>query len=287
MSAGFVALLDSVIGILDDVSALTKKAAAKTVGVAGDDLAVSATQLAHVKAERELAVVARIAAFSAVNKAILIPLAVLVSAVSPLILSIILVIGGLYLCIEGGEKVVSLIFAGRHAPASSHNVAVEGGGGGGEKSLIRGAVKTDFVLSAEIIVIAMGEVSTFGLGHQFATLLIVGAVMTVGVYGIVALIVKADDVGLWMMSQPASIVRRVGSIIVNSMPGVMRLIAVVGTAAMFSVGGGILVHKMDWLEISGLSDYGFLSPLYSASVGLGVGVLLASIWYGLRIGPKR
>lgn len=287
MSAGFVALLDSVIGILDDVSALTKKAAAKTVGVAGDDLAVSATQLAHVKAERELAVVARIAAFSAVNKAILIPLAVLVSAVSPLILSIILVIGGLYLCIEGGEKVVSLIFAGRHAPASSHNVAVEGGGGGGEKSLIRGAVKTDFVLSAEIIVIAMGEVSTFGLGHQFLTLLIVGAVMTVGVYGIVALIVKADDVGLWMMSQPASIVRRVGSIIVNSMPGVMRLIAVVGTAAMFSVGGGILVHKMDWLEISGLSDYGFLSPLYSASVGLGVGVLLASIWYGLRIGPKR
>lgn len=287
MSAGFVALLDSVIGILDDVSALTKKAAAKTVGVAGDDLAVSATQLAHVKAERELAVVARIAAFSAVNKAILIPLAVLVSAVSPLILSIILVIGGLYLCIEGGEKVVSLIFAGRHAPASSHNVAVEGGGGGGEKSLIRGAVKTDFVLSAEIIVIAMGEVSTFGLGHQFATLLIVGAVMTVGVYGIVALIVKADDVGLWMMSQPASIVRRVGSIIVNSMPGVMRLIAVVGTAAMFSVGGGILVHKMDWLEISGLSDYGFLSPLYSASVGLGVGVLLASIWHGLRIGPKR
>lgn len=283
MSAGFVALLDSVIGILDDVSALTKKAAAKTVGVAGDDLAVSATQLAHVKAERELAVVARIAAFSAVNKAILIPLAVLVSAISPLILSIILVIGGLYLCIEGGEKVVSLIFAGRHAPVSSHNVAVEGG----EKSLIRGAVKTDFVLSAEIIVIAMGEVSTFGLGHQFLTLLIVGAVMTVGVYGIVALIVKADDVGLWMMSQSASIVRRVGSIIVNSMPGVMRLIAVVGTAAMFSVGGGILVHKMDWLEISGLSDYGFLSPLYSASVGLGVGVLLASIWYGLRIGPKR
>lgn len=295
MSSGFAALLDSVVGILDDVAALSKKATAKTIGVAGDDLAVSATQMAHVKAERELAVVARIAAFSAINKAFLIPLAILVSAISPMLLTVILVLGGLYLCVEGGEKVLSLFLPDHDESAANISVATRDGDN--EKRLVKGAIKTDFVLSAEIIVIAMGEVASFGLGHQIAALCAVGVIMTVGVYGLVAAIVKIDDVGLWLMTARRAVWRRIGFGLVASMPWLMRTISVVGTAAMFMVGGGILVHKISWLhdrilQTMALPELDFVAPVLLSSsidlwVGIAVGVYLSMLWHVVRLLFRR
>jgi predicted DNA repair protein MutK len=250
MAAGnLLALLDDIATVLDDMAVLTKVAAQKTAGVLGDDLALNAQQVAGVRAERELPVVWAVARGSFVNKAILVPSALAVSALLPWLVTPLLMAGGLYLCFEGGEK---LAHRWLHAPGdvSQRNeelaraladpmvdlVAFE-------RDKIRGAIRTDFVLSAEIIVIALGTVAGQALATQLAVLVGIAVLMTVGVYGLVAGIVKLDDLGL-LLSRRAGATAALGRGLLRAAPWLMKALSVAGTVAMFLVGGGILAHGL-------------------------------------------
>jgi hypothetical protein len=248
MATSLLALLDDVATILDDVSVMTKVAAQKTAGVLGDDLALNAQQVAGVKAERELPVVWAVAKGSLVNKAILVPAALAISALAPWLVTPLLMVGGAFLCYEGFEKLAHRFLHSRADDAAHEGelmqalsdpqvdlVAVE-------KDKIKGAVRTDFVLSAEIIAITLGTVATQPLATQFAVLAAIAVIMTVGVYGFVAAIVKLDDGGLALTRRPGRLSQRVGRAILAGAPILMKLLTVVGTAAMFLVGGGILSH---------------------------------------------
>ncbi|MEX1119217.1 MAG: DUF808 domain-containing protein [Terrimicrobiaceae bacterium] len=237
-------LLDDIAAILDDVAVLTKAAAAKTSGVLGDDLALNAQQVAGVASQRELPVVWAVAKGSAVNKAILVPAALAISAVLPSAVTPLLMIGGLYLCFEGAEKLMHKFFVKtpHHGPekATSHLLA-----GSFEKDKIKGAIRTDFILSAEIIAITLGTVAGAVFLTQFIVLTAIAIVMTAGVYGLVAGIVKLDDFGVYLaaVKGPASpVLGTLGRFIVSAAPWLMRTLSILGTAAMFLVGGGILTH---------------------------------------------
>ena len=256
---GLIALIDDVASILDDVSVLTKVAAKKTAGVLGDDLALNAQQVAGVRADRELPVVWAVAKGSAVNKAILVPSALGISALAPWAITPLLMAGGAYLCHEGFEKIAHRFVHGggdetekerklREAfeDASTDLVAFE-------RDKIKGAVRTDFILSAEIIVITLGTVAVAAFATQVSVLVGVAVLMTVGVYGIVAGIVKLDDAGAWLVHRAgesawARVQRACGTAILSAAPWMMKTLSVVGTAAMFLVGGGILAHGIPWLQ---------------------------------------
>jgi predicted DNA repair protein MutK len=237
-------LLDDIASILDDVSVLTKVAAAKTSGVLGDDLALNAQQVAGVASKRELPVVMAVAKGSAVNKAILVPAALAISATLPWAVTPLLMIGGLYLCFEGAEKLVHkfLVKTPHHEPARAAEKVVSESY---EKDKIKGAIRTDFILSAEIIAITLGTVAGAVFLTQFLVLSAIAVVMTVGVYGLVALIVKLDDLGVYLatVKGPASpVLGALGRFIVSAAPWLMKALSILGTAAMFLVGGGILTH---------------------------------------------
>jgi predicted DNA repair protein MutK len=299
--ASLLALLDDIASILDDVSVLTKVATKKTAGVLGDDLALNAQQVAGVKSNRELPVVWAVAKGSLVNKAILVPAALAISAVAPWAIVPLLMAGGLFLCYEGFEKIWHA-FAHRN-DADGHRqklrealvdpavdlVAVE-------KDKIKGAIRTDFILSAEIIVIALGTVGTAPFSVRVGVLVGIAILMTVGVYGLVAAIVKLDDAGLYLSQRQgngalAAAVRGVGRGMLASAPWLMKTLSVLGTAAMFLVGGGILAHGTPWLEhwiegvaaqAAGLSGMGAvlaaLTPLLANLVaGLVAGALAVAI----------
>lgn len=252
--AGLLALLDDVASVLDDVSALTKVAAGKTAGVVGDDLALNAQQVSGVRAERELPVVWAVAKGSLVNKAILVPAAIAISAFLPWAVVPLLMAGGAYLCYEGAEKVVHRFLARGEEGETEHrrrrsdaladpsrDVAAI------ENERIKGAIRTDFVLSAEIIVIALGVAADAALGTRIAVLSAIALAMTVGVYGLVAGIVKLDDAGVLLAratgaNGAARAKRWAGAAILAFAPRFMKALAFVGTAAMFMVGGGILIH---------------------------------------------
>jgi len=267
MAAGsLLALLDDIAGVLDDVALMTKVAAKKTAGVLGDDLALNAQQVTGVRADRELPVVWAVCKGSLLNKAILVPVALLISAFAPWAVTPLLMIGGAYLCFEGFEK---LMHAFAHKSPSSpvaldeslpelDQVAME-------KDKIKGAVRTDFILSAEIIAITLGTVADAPLTEQIIVLCGIALVMTLGVYGLVAAIVKLDDLGLWLSQRPAAVAEAIGSGILWAAPWLMKGLSVVGTAAMFLVGGGILVHG--------------IGPLHHAveSFASGVGSALAAL----------
>ncbi len=237
----------------DDVSLMAKTAAQKTAGVLGDDLALNAQQVTGVRAERELPVVWAVARGSLVNKAILVPAALLISAFIPWAVTPLLMLGGAFLCYEGAEKL-----AHRFLPAQAHEPGNEAERearamaaaqpavdlAAFEKDKVRGAVRTDFILSAEIIAITLGTVAGAPFGQQVAVLAGIALIMTVGVYGLVAGIVKLDDVGLWLSRRANAAVRGLGRGIVAAAPWLMKLLSVAGTAAMFLVGGGILVHGL-------------------------------------------
>ena len=231
MATGLLALLDDITSILDDVSAMTKVAAGKTAGVLGDDLALNAQQVAEVRADRELPVVWAVAKGSALNKAILVPTALAISAFAPWLVTPLLMLGGAYLCFEGVEKLahpwLHKAAPGPHAPPQSED----------ERAKVRAAVRTDFVLSAEIIVITLGTVAGRPLATQIGVMVGIAALMTVGVYGLVAGIVRLDDIGLYLSRFPAGARRRLGRAILTGAPYLMRTLSVVGTAAMFLVGG--------------------------------------------------
>lgn len=250
MASSLLVLLDDIATVLDDVALLTKVAAKKTAGVLGDDLALNAQQVTGVKADRELPVVWAVAKGSFINKAILVPGALLLSVVAPWAITPLLMAGGLFLCFEGFEKVAHKLL---HSPAQDKTdhaqllqalrdtsvdvVALE-------KEKIKGAVRTDFILSTEIIVITLGTVAASPFVTQLSVLAGVAVLMTVGVYGLVAAIVKIDDLGLWLTLRPgqAGWQQALGRGLLRAAPLLMKSLTVLGTLAMFLVGGGILVH---------------------------------------------
>jgi uncharacterized protein len=252
--ARLLALFDDIATILDDVAAMTKVAAKKTAGVLGDDLALNAQQVSGVSADRELPVVWAVARGSLLNKVILVPAALAISAFAPWAVTPLLMVGGAFLCYEGFEKL-----AHRFMPAAPEDAAQERAHRAElarsvvdpavdlvalERDKIKGAVRTDFILSAEIIAITLGSAAGAPLGTQFAVLATVALLMTVGVYGLVAGIVKLDDGGLALSRRDGRLARSLGHAILTAAPWLMKGLSVAGTAAMFLVGGGILAHGL-------------------------------------------
>ena len=234
--------------IADDVSLLTKAAAQKTAGVLGDDLALNAQQVSGVRAEREIPVVLAVAKGSFINKLILVPLALLISAFAPWAVTPLLMVGGAFLCFEGVEKLAHRFLHSPSEDNAQHDSLVQANTDPAvdllafENHKIKGAVRTDFILSAEIIAITLGTVAAAPFVQQVAVLSGIALVMTLGGYGLVAGIVKLDDLGLWLTQQASSALQSLGRGIVSAAPWLMKTLSVVGTAAMFLVGGGILVH---------------------------------------------
>jgi hypothetical protein len=260
MAAGsLLALLDDIATILDDVSLMTQMAAKKTVGVLGDDLALNAQQVAGVSAERELPVVWAVAKGSFINKLILVPSALTISYFAPWTITPLLMLGGAYLCFEGFEKIAHKLLHNKQED-SAHEAELEQAISDQkvdlvqmEKDKIKGAIRTDFILSAEIIVIALGTVVTATFSKQAAVVSIIAIIMTVGVYGLVAGIVKLDDLGLYLMLKKgksfySQLQRKIGEKLLAVTPYLMRTLALVGTAAMFIVGGSIIGHGMPFLH---------------------------------------
>ena len=254
MASSLLALLDDIATILDDVSVLTKVAAKKTAGVLGDDLALNAQQVSGVKADRELPVVWAVCKGSLVNKAILVPAALAISAFAPWAVTPLLMVGGAFLCFEGFEKLAHKYLHSAEEQAAEKAQLVQAAGNPAvdlvavEKDKIKGAVRTDFILSAEIIAITLGTVQAEAFGTQFTVLAGIALIMTVGVYGLVAGIVKLDDAGLWLTQQAGAARQSLGRGILWLAPWLMKGLSIAGTAAMFLVGGGILTHGVPALH---------------------------------------
>ncbi len=271
----------------DDVATMTQVAVRKTAGVLGDDLALNAEQVTGVRADRELPVVWAVAKGSMRNKAILVPSALAISAVAPWAITPLLMLGGLFLCFEGAEKVLHL-FTADSAEAQAHHAELVRAVADPqqdlvafEKDKIRGAIRTDFILSAEIIVITLGTVAQAAFGLQVAVLVGISLLITVGVYGLVAGIVKLDDAGLYLNRQAARWKNMLGHAILQTAPWLMKTLSIVGTAAMFLVGGGILVHGV---PLAGHALEAFAAPLgWAAPLVLNLGNALAGIAAGLVV----
>lgn len=264
MATSLLLLLDDIAAVLDDVSVLTKVAAKKTAGVLGDDLALNAQQVSGVKANRELPVVWAVCKGSFVNKAILVPAALAIGTWLPWLVTPLLMIGGAFLCFEGFEKLAhKFLHKEEHAASTTaHERAVASETVdvvASEKAKIKGAVRTDFILSAEIIAITLGTVQGQPFLTQLAVLVGIAVVMTVGVYGLVAGIVRLDDAGLYLIQREGAGARALGRGILAAAPWLMKGLSVAGTAAMFLVGGGILVH--------GLPAFGHAIEAWTAGVG--------------------
>lgn len=250
--ASLLALIDDIATVLDDVALMTKVAAQKTAGVLGDDLALNAQQVTGIQAERELPVVWAVAKGSLINKVILVPAALLISVIAPWAIIPLLMIGGAYLCFEGVEKIAHALMHSKEEQkeTASLKAAFENPNIDMlefEQEKIKGAIRTDFVLSAEIVVIALGTVSDANFTTKLLVLVGIGLLMTVGVYGLVAAIVKMDDVGLWCLNDKhpslmARMKRVIGRGLLLAAPKLMKSLSVIGTLAMFLVGGGILMH---------------------------------------------
>jgi predicted DNA repair protein MutK len=287
MAAGSLfTLLDDIASVLDDVALLSKIAAKKTAGVLGDDLALNAQQVAGVRADRELPVVWAVARGSMLNKGILVPLALAISAWAPWLVTPLLMVGGAYLCFEGFEKLAHRLLHGpgdATAHAKGHVqelraladpqidlVALE-------RDKIKGAIRTDFVLSAEIIVITLGTVAAAPFVTQVAVLAGIAVLMTIGVYGLVAGIVKLDDAGLYLSRQASPAARSLGAGIVRAAPWLMKGLSVAGTAAMFLVGGGIIVHGIPPLSAAAHGWAGALSFLADGVIGIFAGAAVYAV----------
>jgi predicted DNA repair protein MutK len=280
-------LLDDITTILDDVAVLSKVAAKKTTGVLGDDLALNAEQVSGVKAEREIPVVWAVAKGSFRNKAILVPSALVISYFAPWLIVPLLMIGGAYLCFEGSEKLAHkwLHAAESHTDTASTAPALDTRSESEiEQEKIQGAIRTDFVLSAEIIVISLGTVASAPMLTQILTLVALAILMTIGVYGLVAGIVKLDDLGFWL-ARKGPLAQKCGRGILAFAPWMMRGLSVLGTIAMFLVGGGILAHGLPWIHhlsetLHSVPYVGFLLPtLLDGLVGLCGGFLLVLLWW--------
>jgi len=295
--ASLLALLDDISSVLDDVAALTKVASAKTAGVLGDDLALNAEQVSGVRAERELPVVWAVARGSLLNKAILIPLALGLSALLPWSVPPLLMVGGAYLCFEGAEKVLhSLSQVMRGGNLAGASARPKGARVLSEAQKIKGAIRTDFVLSAEIVTIALAVVKEAPFLTRCLALIAIGILMTIGVYGVVAIIIKLDDLGRYLCRAGAQGRTRkmLGIGLLRAAPRIMNVLSVVGTFAMFLVGGGIIVHgahvisELGFLVVSPLGRLGpfvisIANALLNALVGFVTGV---AAWATLKLGKR-
>jgi uncharacterized protein len=280
MASSLLMLLDDIATILDDVSVMTKVAAKKTAGVLGDDLALNAQQVAGVKADRELPVVWAVAKGSALNKLILVPVALAINVFLPSWVTIaLLMIGGAFLCFEGFEKIAHKYLHGADHTEAHHKEIVSANANpqidlvAFEKDKIKGAVRTDFILSAEIIVITLGTLLTATLTQKIATLIAISVLMTVGVYGLVAGIVKLDDLGLWLSQRASAMAQSIGRAILWFAPWFMKALSVLGTAAMFLVGGSIIAHGIPLIQKAVES----LTAVFAGAVGAGVAKTLVPI----------
>ncbi|MEO5916051.1 MAG: DUF808 domain-containing protein [Luteolibacter sp.] len=283
MPAGsLLTLLDDIATILDDVSILTKKAAAKTAGVLGDDLALNAQQVSGVVSKRELPVVWAVAKGSFINKLILVPLALLISTYASWGITPLLMIGGLYLCFEGVEKLAhSFLHHETKSPdqAEKEIADLATAPPESEADKIKGAVRTDFVLSAEIIAITLGEVAKHDFARQITVLSAIAVIMTVGVYGLVAGIVKLDDLGLYLTQRRTALPQRLGRAILWAAPFFMKSLSVLGTAAMFLVGGGIVVHGI--FPLHHLIEHAKESLAHGGGMGAFISPIIPSLLNGL------
>ncbi|CRM35702.1 Inner membrane protein YedI [Pseudomonas sp. 31 E 6] len=288
--SSLLVLIDDIAAVLDDVALMTKMAAKKTSGVLGDDLALNAQQVSGVRAEREIPVVWAVAKGSFVNKLILVPTALLISAFAPWAVTPLLMLGGAYLCFEGFEKLAHKFLHSKAEDQTEHAQLVEAVADPAtdlvafEKDKIKGAIRTDFILSAEIIAITLGIVADAQLTQQVIVLSGIAIVMTAGVYGLVAGIVKLDDLGLWLTQKPGQVARSIGGGILRAAPYMMKSLSVIGTAAMFMVGGGILTHGVPvvhhWIETVSQSVGGlaWLMPtLLNAVAGIIAGAVVLAL----------
>ena len=288
--SSLLALIDDIATILDDVSLMTKVAAKKTAGVLGDDLALNAQQVTGVRAERELPVVWAVALGSLRNKAILVPAALVITALAPWAITPLLMLGGAFLCYEGAEKLLHKFLEPQQAlddRDALHEALLDPlvDLRELEQSRIKGAIRTDFILSAEIIVITLGTVAAASFSMQVSVLIGMALLMTVGVYGLVAAIVKLDDAGLWLSGRDSAVQQACGRGILYAAPWLMKLLSVVGTAAMFLVGGGILVHGLPPLaqQVHGVEHAATVIPAVGAFVAGLVPVLLNGV-FGILAG---
>ena len=251
MASSLLILLDDIATVLDDVAVMSKVAAKKTAGVLWDDLALNAQQVSGVRSEREIPVVWSVAKGSFINKLILVPLALVISLVAPWLINPLLMLGGLFLCYEGVEKVLHSLQhkkAHNEQEAAAELTHIETDLAAFEKDKIKGAIRTDFILSAEIVVISLGTVATATFLGKVLVLSIIAVVMTVGVYGFVAMIVKIDDLGLYLTQQASNFKQSLGRGLLAFAPKLMKTLTIVGTIAMFLVGGGIINHAVPLLH---------------------------------------
>ncbi|MCG9775794.1 DUF808 domain-containing protein, partial [Vibrio diabolicus] len=283
--------MDDIATVLDDVALMSKMAAKKTAGVLGDDLALNAQQVSGVASEREIPVVWAVAKGSFKNKLILVPSALLISAIIPWLIMPLLLIGGLFLCFEGAEKVLEKVFPHSHPHEQKEELVNTGESiEEYEKRKVAGAIRTDFILSAEIIVIALGTVTGASLVTQILVVSLIAVIMTIGVYGLVAGIVKLDDLGFYLeiRSKGKGWMAKVGSALVAFAPKLMKLLTIVGTAAMFLVGGGIVVHNVPAIHhfvepiimnFSGHSVATAILPiLLNGIIGFVAGLIVVAVW---------
>ncbi|STQ60504.1 putative methyl-independent mismatch repair protein [Pseudescherichia vulneris] len=245
--SSLLTLLDDIATLLDDISLMGKLAAKKTAGVLGDDLSLNAQQVSGVRANRELPVVWSVAKGSLLNKVILVPLALLISAFIPWAITPLLMVGGAFLCFEGVEKVLHSLHARKHKedPQQAQerlNAIAKQDPKQYERDKVKGAIRTDFILSAEIVAITLGIVADAPLLNQVLVLSGIAVLVTLGVYGLVGIIVKLDDMGYWLVERPGALAKIVGKGLLVIAPWLMKVLTIVGTLAMFLVGGGIVVH---------------------------------------------
>lgn len=307
MPGGLVALLDDVAGLtklaaasLDDVGAAAGKAGSKALGVVVDDAAVTPRYVTGLTPQRELPIIGKIALGSVRNKLlILLPAALLLSAFAPWAITPLLMLGGAFLCFEGAEKVLGAIKGEHHDAAPVEEGFVDASAL--EKAKVGDAVRTDLILSAEIMAIALADVAESSIVTQALVLVVVGLAITVGVYGVVGLIVKLDDIGLHLAQRSSSGVRALGRGMVKSMPVIMRVLSVVGTAAMLWVGGGILLHGAEVLGFAAPAEFvhhlaeavhhavplggvaaWFVTALLSGVLGVAIGAIIATAVHKIR-----
>lgn len=278
MASGFFALLDDIAAIMDDVAVMSKFAAKKTAGILGDDLAVNAEKASGFVSSRELPVLWAIAKGSLLNKVIILPIAFLLSAFLPVAVIIILVLGGLYLAYEGAEKIYEYFFPHEHA---KHEISLEPMTEDQilafEKAKIKSAIVTDFILSVEIVIIALGTVIGKPILSQIMVVSIIAIIATVGVYGIVALIVRMDEAGLKLISMSTkekSFTKTIGTILVQALPKVIKSLSFIGTIALLLVAGGIFVHNIGFL-------HGVLPQLPSILTEFLIGLIIGGIVLGM------
>ena len=284
--SSLLTLLDDIATLLDDISVMGKLAAKKTAGVLGDDLSLNAQQVTGVRANRELPVVWGVAKGSLINKVILVPLALLISAFIPWAITPLLMLGGAFLCFEGVEKVVHTLQARKHkedpqvrqqrleALANQDPMAFE-------RDKVKGAVRTDFILSAEIVAITLGIVAEAPLLNQILILSGIALLVTVGVYGLVGVIVKLDDMGYWLAEKSSALAQWTGKALLAIAPRLMKVLSIVGTLAMFLVGGGIVVHGLTPLHhaIENLAQEqnGVIASLLPTAANLVLGFIIGAI----------